>query len=152
MEVLPLDIRNDIFKRACMMELMERARPFTDVYYTFLFMDGTIIREKESTVRKNCKEFLTLLSDKVCSTSERVIDDAIEDASYDVEYVSLDPIEDEEQMNEIIDVYLENYKEELKIEYSVHTVKSKRLLESRETYIDVDSRRALDDVLRELMG
>jgi len=51
MEVLPLDIRTDIYKRACLMELKERDRPFTDVYYTFRFMDGSLIMEKESVIR-----------------------------------------------------------------------------------------------------
>lgn len=152
METLPLDIRTDIYKRACLMEMGEKARPFTDVYYTFLFMDGSIIVEKESVIRKFPKEFLVRLNDKVNYISDRVIDSAIEDASHDEDYVQLDPYEDDELMDDIIEDYLENYKNELKIEFYVRAVNTGVLLDYRETHIDTDESRPLDAVLRDLMA
>ena len=152
METLPLDIRTDIYKRACLLEMGEKARPFTDVYYTFLFMDGSLIVEKESALRKDPKGFLVRLNDKVCYLLESVIDTAIDDASHDEEYVQLDPEEDDELMDEIIEEYLENYKNDLKIEFYVRTTNTGVLLDYRNTHIDTDSLRPLDSVLRDLMA
>ena len=152
MEVLPLDIRTDIYKRACLMELKERDRPFTDVYYTFRFMDGSLIVEKESDIREHPKEFLRVLNAKICYLMDKVIDSAIEDANHDEEYVQLDPYDDYELMDDIIEEHLENYKNDLKIEYHAISVNTGVILDYRETHIDTDEVRPIDSVLRDLMA
>jgi len=83
---------------------------------------------------------------------DRAIDSAIEDASHDEEYVQLDPYEDDELMDDIIEEHLENYKNDLKIEYHAISVNTGVILDYRETHIDTDEVRPIDSVLRDLMA